>query len=157
MPIPAKITKFLESSKVKYEVLKHRTVYTAFDKSQTLRVKPSLIGKTLVLRLDNKPVIVLIPADKNLDKNLLKKTLKAKKIDFIKEAWMKKTFKGIKLGAIPPFGNLWKINTVVDKNLLFGPKVILNSGHYNFSIKINSSAFKKLVPDLLVFKISKKK
>ena len=35
--IPGKIIKFLEKGKVKYEILKHRTVYTAFDKAKTLK------------------------------------------------------------------------------------------------------------------------
>jgi len=173
MAIPKKITKFLDNSKVKYEIIKHRTVYTAFDKSQTLKVKPRIIGKTLVVKLDKKLAFVLIPADKNLDKKGLKKIAKAKKVDastssastlsscrrvdFLKENQMKKIFKGIKIGATPPFGTLWKINTIVDKKLLLNPKIIINSGDYNFSIKVASGSFKKLIPDLILANISKKK
>lgn len=157
MPVPKKITKFLDASKVKYETIKHRTVYTAFDKSQTLKVKPKIIGKTLVLKLDKTPAIVLIPADKNLNKEKLKKLVKAKKVDFLKERLVKKMFKGVKIGATPPFGSLWKIRTIADRGLLLNPKIILNSGDYNFSLKINSGSFKKLVPDLIIGSISKKK
>lgn len=39
--IPAKIKKFLEKNKIKHEVLKHRTVYTAYDMAQTLKKKLS--------------------------------------------------------------------------------------------------------------------
>jgi len=85
MPVPSKIIKYLDLSRVKYERIEHKTVYTAYDKVATLKVKPNVIGKTLVLKIDNELAMVLIPGNKNLDKN---------------------KFKVVKVGAVPPFGNL---------------------------------------------------
>jgi len=155
MAIPQKIIKFLDKNKVNYEIIKHRTVYTAFDKAATLRVAPKIIGKTLVVKLDKNPALVLIPANKNLDKQKLKKIAKAKSIDFIKEAWMKKNLKGIKIGAVPPFGNLWKLPTFADKGLFRNQKIIINTGEYAFSIKIKAGDMKKLIPDLVMGNFSK--
>ena len=150
MAIPKKVINFLEKSKSKYELIKHRTVYTAFDKAATLRVKPKIIGKMLIVRLDKNPALILIPADKNLDKQKLKKLAKIKNIDFIKEAWMKKNLKGIKIGAVPPFGNLWGLRTFLDRGLTQNPEIIINSGDYNFSIKISPAVLKKITPDLII-------
>jgi len=155
MAIPQKIIKFLDKNKVKYETIKHRTVYTAFDKAATLRVTPKIIGKTLVVKLDKNPALVLIPANKNLDKRKLKKIAKTKSIDFIKEAWMKKNLKGIKIGAVPPFGNLWKLQTFLDRGLAQNQKIIINGGEYTFSIKIKAGDMKKLIPDLAMGNFSK--
>ncbi len=129
--IPQKITTFLEKNKIKYEPVKHRTVYTAYDKAATLKVKPSVIGKTLVLKADKDLVIALLPGNKNLDKNKFKKLAKAKKVDFISETVMKNKFKGIKLGAIPPFGELWKLPTFIERGLTETTKIFVNSGDYN--------------------------
>lgn len=158
MAIPKKIINFLDKNSAKYETIKHRTVYTAFDKSATLKVRPKIIGKTLAMKLDKNTVLVLIPANKNLDKQGLKKLAKAKSVDFVKEAWMKNNLKGIKMGAVPPFGNLWKMSTFMDKGLTQNPKIIINSGDYNFSLKISPAVLKKLIPDLIVnnFSISKR-
>jgi Ala-tRNA(Pro) deacylase len=155
MPIPKKVINFLGKTKVKYEPIKHRIVYTAFDKAATLKVKPKIVGKTLVVKLDRNPALVLIPANKNLDKEKLRKIAKAKTIDFIKEVWMKKNIKGIKVGAIPPFGNFFKLKTFIDNSLLKEPKIIINGGDYNWSIKISPSNFKKLIPDLVIGNFSK--
>ena len=91
MTIPSKIIKypsvakggdermfidFLEKAKVKYELIKHRQVFTAQDKAATLKVKPNIIGKTLVLKIGKRISVVLIPANKNLDKISLKKSPK---------------------------------------------------------------------------------
>lgn len=165
MSLPAKISKFLDIAKVKYEILEHKIVYTAFDKAATLRVNPKIIGKTLIVKMDREAAIALLAGNKNLDKLSLKKAINAnrkkqgmkatKEIDFAKEAWMKKNFKGIKLGAIPPFGAVWKLQTFADKTLLKEPKIIINSGDYDSSIKITPANYKKIVPDLIVGSFSK--
>jgi Ala-tRNA(Pro) deacylase len=167
MAISKKVIKFLDKGKVKYEEVRHRTVYTAFDKAKTLGVPEKTIGKTLVIKMDRDFGIVLIPANKNLDKAKFKKVVNkqrkkleqkaVKKIGFATESWIKKNLKGVKVGAIPPFGNLWKLPTFLDKSLLNNKKIIVNGGDYNWSFKISPTVFKKLVPDLILGNFSKKK
>ena len=159
MSVPRKVINFLEKSKVKYELIEHKTVYTAFDKARTLKLKQNMVGKTLVLKTDRDLAVVLIPANKNLDKNKFKKLVNdwrkktgqkpVKVIDFASERLIKNKFKGIKLGAVPPFGNLFKLPTFINKSLLGLPNIIINSGDYNLSIKIKGDFLKKLVPDLI--------
>ncbi len=118
MKIPQKIIKFLDSKKIKYEIINHKTVYTAYDKAATLKVKPNIIGKTLVLKADKNLIMVLVPGNKNLDLGKIKTPTpkgvgaptksvgEAKKISFVSERVLKNKFKGVKLGVIPPFGEL---------------------------------------------------
>jgi len=157
MPIPQKIQKFLDSSKIKYEPIEHKTVFTAFDKAKTLKVPEKIIGKTLTVKLDKTYGLVLIPANKMLDKGKLKKVSKAKSVDFVKEAWMKKNIKGVKLGAIPPFGNLWKIPTFIDRSLMNQQKIVVNAGDWNWSIKISPTIFRKIFSDLTIESFTKAK
>ncbi len=147
MPIPQKVIKFIGNQK--YEEVKHKTVFTAYDKAATLKVPQKMVGKTLVVRLDSGLGLALIPANRNLDKNKLKKAAGAKKADFASETIIRNRLKGVKLGSIPPFGAIWKIPTFVDNSLLKSPKVIVNSGDYAFSLKISGAGLKKLVPDLV--------
>ena len=180
MPIPQKIEKFLKGAGVKYKIIEHRIVYTAIDKSATLKVSPKIIGKTLILKAGPSDFIfALIPADKNLDKQKIKKAINVwhkkaptspaasgirrakdkaiKNIDFAPEKWMKLNLKGLDLGAVPPFGVIWKIPTFIDGILLKNPKIIINSGKYNCSIKISPASLKKIIPDLVAASFSKKK
>jgi len=163
MAIPKKITNFLEKSEVKYEIIEHRKVFTAYDKAATLKVSEKISVKTLAVKVtppSKEFVLVSIPADKNLDKDKLKKKINAlrkkegqkavKKIDFVSEKWVKNNLKGIKLGAIPPFGNIWKFNSFIEKSLFKNPKIIFNSGDNSFSIKISPKDFEKTIPGLVV-------
>lgn len=157
MSVPKKIINLLEKAKVNYKILEHKTVFTAFDKSQTLKVPPRIVGKTLLLKGDKELFLCLIPADKNLDLKKVKKVIKKKKVELATERTIKNKLKGAKPGAIPPFGNLWKIKTLVEKSLKKENKIILNSGTWNFSIEISPKDLSKLVEDLVWASISKKK
>ena len=157
MPFGKKLEKFLKENKVKHELIKHKIVYTAYDKTKTLRVPDKIVGKTLVLKIDRDLAIGLIPANKNLDKNKFKKIAKTKKIDFVSERIMKNKLRGVKVGATPPFGVLWGLPTFVERTLFSQPKIIINSGEWNISIKINPVTLRKLIPDLIIGNFSEKK
>ena len=156
-PIPKKVDDFLRQSDAKFELVRHKKVYTAYDKAATLKIKPSAVGKVLVMKVENEPVIVIVGADKNLDIEKIKKTLKAKKIDFVSEIAIKEKFKGIDAGAIPPFGVVWKVKVLADKGLLAQPKIILSAGKYEWSVRLTPAAFKKISPDLVTGFFSKAK
>ncbi len=155
MAIPKKILNYLEENKVKYEAIEHRIVYTAWDLAKTLHLKkPGEAAKTLVLKTDKDYVLALLPANKNLDKTKFKslvnkwrkkQELKSiKKIDFVKESWLKKNIKAGKLGAVPPFGKLLGYPVFADNAILRPAKIIISGGDYGFSLKISSKALAKL-------------
>jgi Ala-tRNA(Pro) deacylase len=156
MAVPKKIINFLDQNKIKYRILEHKKVFTAYDKSQTLKVPEKIVGKTLVVKFNNSLAIVLIGADKNLDFKKLKKIL-GKEVKLASERLIKNKIKGVKLGAIPPFGNLWGMKTFVDRSLKREKKIILNSGDWQFSIEVSPKDFEKLVGDLVWGSFAKKK
>ena len=161
------LLKFLEDKKIKYEIIKHKTVYTAIDAAGTQHVKPDEIVKTLVMKLDNKYALALTSANKNLDKNKFKKVINTwtkkngaktvKKIEFAKELWMKKNLKG-KVGVTPPFGELIGMSTFVDASLLKQKNLFINSGDYEYSLKLTRAVFEKTIgKEMFKGNFSKKK
>ncbi|OHA63420.1 MAG: hypothetical protein A2667_03110 [Candidatus Wildermuthbacteria bacterium RIFCSPHIGHO2_01_FULL_47_27] len=164
--VPAKVKIFLDSIKIKSEVLEHKTVYTAHDKAATLRLPEKVVGKTLVVKLDNKLALVLIPANRNLDKKKLikaantakvTKDTKVKKVEFATERLIKSKLKGVRVGAVLPFGILWKIPTFVDRALLNNKTIVLSAGTHEDSVKMTPAQYKKALPELIAADIGKKR
>lgn len=155
--VPKKVDDFLKKSAVKFELVNHKMVFTAFDKAATLRIKPALVGKVLVLKADKDLVMALIPGDRNLDFDKLQKAAKVKKISFVKEEIIKEKFKGVDPGAIPPLRELWGMPVLADRTLMGQTKIILSGGSYGWSIKMTPAAFKKITPDLTIGNFSKSK
>lgn len=153
MAISKKIIKYLDDNKYKYEIVEHKTTYTAWDTAQTEKIKPQEVAKALVMKADSDYVLALLPANRNLDKQKLLKTINAarkkmkfkscKKIDFAKEAWMKKNLPG-KVGATPPFAKILKVDIFVDSLLAKNKRIYLGSGEYTNSIRVNTGQYFKI-------------
>lgn len=137
MAIPKQVTNFLDKYGINHEILEHKTVYTAYDAAQTLGEKISDITKTLALKVDKKYVLVVLPADRRLDIEKIKKSLNAKKIEIIKEIDIAKVFK-IKSGKLLPFGTFHKVPVYVDKVLLKSKAIIISSGSHTESLKLKT-------------------
>ena len=155
MALAKKLTNYLEKNKIKFKAIEHRTVYTAWDLAKTMHIsKMSTITKTLIVKADREYLIVLLPANRNLDKNKFKKLVNQqrkkegskaiKKISFVKENWLKKTIKVGKIGAIPPFAGLLKLPLFIDRGILKNKKIFVNSGDYRIALEISSKALVKL-------------
>jgi len=153
MAISKKIIQYLDDNKYKYEIVEHKTTYTAWDTAQTEKIKPQEVAKALVMKADGDYTLAMLPANRNLDKQKLLKTINigrkkarakaCKKIDFAKEAWMKKNLPG-KVGATPPFAKIIKIDIFIDSLLAKNKKIYLGSGEYTNSIRVNTSQYLKI-------------
>ena len=155
--VPKKVEDFLKKNAAKFELINHKTVFTAFDKAQTLKIKPAIIAKVLVLKAGNEIAMALIPGDKNLDFDKLQKAAKLKKLDFVKEAVIKNKFKSVDPGAIPPLCELWGMRVFADRTLMGQTKIILAAGSYEWSIKMTPAAFRKITPGLVIGNFAKAK
>lgn len=150
MSVPKKILKHLEVNKVKFDVVKHKKVYTAYDLAQTLGEKLEKIGKSLLVKVDLPQVkkkgenyfVIVVPASYHVDLKKVEKALKAKKAELVPEKIFKKL--GIKPGAVIPFGKLQKAEVLLDKALLKTKDVILSAGSFTDSLRMKVKDLHKL-------------
>jgi len=133
MAIPAKVKKYLDDKGIDYEELAHKTVYTAYDAAQTLKKQLKEIAKTILVEADKTHTLVILPADKKIDMDKLKKALGAKKISIPSEKVMIKVLK-IKPGTLSSFGRLHNLEVVVDKAMLNAKKAVVSTGSFTDSI-----------------------
>lgn len=143
MSIPKKIINHLEKNKIKFKIVPHKKVYTAYDLAATLREDIKKIAKTLLIRADKKYYLVVVPSHYQLDFKKLKKALKARKVELAKEKIMGKIFK-VKPGVITPFASLHKIELIVDNSLKKLSDVLVGAGSYTDSLRIKTKDLFKL-------------
>jgi len=157
MAISKKVLDYLKKKKYKFEIIEHKTTYTAFDTARTTqkqekKMKPEEIVKTLVVKADGDYFLALVPAPKRLDKKKLLKTVNAdrkkkklasaKSLNLAKEAWMKKNIPG-KVGATPAFRELLGLDIYIDNILAKQKNLYVGSGEYEFSIKVPAKQYMK--------------
>lgn len=140
MSVPKKIKNYLDKQNIDYEEIAHKTVYTAYDAAQTLKKELKEIAKNLIVKADNTYALVVVPADKRLDLNKIKKALKAKKVSIPNEQVIVKILK-IKPGAVSSFGKLHKLEMLVDKAMISTKKAIFSTGSVTDSVLIKVKDF----------------
>lgn len=157
MAISKKLLAHLKKNKVKFEVIAHKTVYTAFDLAKTLKEKLNRIGKTLVIKTDKGYALVVLPANKMVDFAKLKKLLGAKKIEIAKEKVMKDVFK-IKPGTITPFATIHKkVPLYIDRALLRVKEILVSAGSYTDSLRLKVKDLMRVESNHVKGNFSKKK
>ena len=140
MPIPKKIKSYLDKQDIDYEEIAHKTVYTAYDAAQTLKKELKEIAKNLIIKADNTYALVVVPADKRLDLNKIKKALGVKKVSIPNEKVIVKILK-IKPGAVSSFGKLHKLEMLVDKAMAGTKKAIFSTGSVTDSVMMKVKDF----------------
>lgn len=152
MPISKPLEKLLKQNKIKYELLAHRKVFTAFDSAETQDIKLSEVAKAVLLKGKKSFYLAVLPSGNNCDFKALAKLI-GDKISIAKEADIAKQLK-TKIGLIPPFGSLFsakggsasggKIPLFVDKKLLKNKKINLPAGSYTESVLLSVKDYVKL-------------
>lgn len=151
MSLPKKLVSYLEKNKVRYEILKHRVAFTAYDLAATLHVPQIGVAKALLLKTERGLVLALLSAAHSLDTARLLKLLKSKKARILKEAEMVKI---LKLGKKPlhAFSKLYKVPIVMERSLLKNKQLILPSGTFTESLRMPLKSFLTLEqPQILSF------
>ncbi len=143
MTIPKKILTYLEQAKVKYDVVPHKTVFTAYDLGQTLKTKLEEIAKTLLVRADATYHLVVLRASDRLDLKKLQKLLAAKNVKIAREQDMARELK-VKPGALTPFAGVHKLGLVVDQALTRAKQALFGSGSFEHSIRMKVADWLKL-------------
>ena len=149
MPVK-KLKEFLDSNNIKYVAIKHSTAYTAQEIAATAHIPGKELAKTVMVKIDGKMAMAVLPASCKIDFKLMKKAAGAKKVELAGEEEFKDMFPDCTVGAMPPFGNLYGMEVFVAKNLAEDDEIAFNAGSHNELIKLAYKDFEKLVNPRMV-------
>jgi len=138
------LEKLLKDTKTRYKTIEHKVVFTAHDAAQTTKKKLNEIAKVVLIKADKDLVLIVLPAGKYVDLVGVKKALKAKKVSMAKEKDIQRYLK-TKVGLLHPFGNLYKIKTLLDNSITKSKNIIASAGSYTESVELAIKDFEKLI------------
>jgi Ala-tRNA(Pro) deacylase len=147
MAISKPLEKLLSKNKIKYKILEHRKVFTAFDSAETQDKKLSEVAKAVLISGKKGLYLAVLPASTNCDFKALSK-LTGEKVSIAKESDIKTGLK-TKIGLIPPFGSLFSLPLFLDKKLVKNKKINLPAGSYTESIEIGTKDYINLEKPVL--------
>ena len=151
--MPAKTLKaFLDRQGVKYLSIRHSTAYTASEIAASAHVSGRDFAKTVIVLIEDQMAMVALPANRQLVLTELRDMLDTSHVRLASEAEFRDVFPDCEIGAMPPFGNLYKMKTYVTSNLADEREIVFNAGTHTEVIKMAYEDFERLVnPAVLDF------
>ncbi|MBW3542656.1 MAG: YbaK/EbsC family protein [Planctomycetes bacterium] len=139
-----RIEEFLREQKVPFDVLHHRTTYTAQDTAHSLHVPGDNLAKTVVLNVDGEHVLAVLPATHAIDFDSLRQALSARSVELAPEDELSTLFDDCELGAVPPFGSQYGLPTLVDKPLCEDEHIVFDGNTHGEAIYMRYHDFEKI-------------
>lgn len=149
MPVK-KLKDFLDKNKTKYVSIKHSPTYTAQEIAASAHIPGKELAKTVMVKLDGKMAMAVLPASFRVDLNRLKDAAGAGVVEIANEQDFKNLFPECELGAMPPFGNLYDMDVYVAQGLAEDEEIAFNAGSHTELIKLAYKDFEKLVAPKVV-------
>jgi len=144
--MPAKrLIEFLDREKVKYVRISHSLAYTAQEIAATAHVPGKELAKTVVVKLDGKMAMGVVPASRRIDLERLRDVSGAREATLAAETEFKGLFPGCEVGAMPPFGNLYDMAVYVDGALAADDEIAFNAGSHTELVRMKYADFENLV------------
>jgi Ala-tRNA(Pro) deacylase len=140
-----KLKEFLDSQQVKYVTIQHSPAYTAQEIAASAHVRGKELAKTVMVTLDGRMAMVVLPASRKIGFDLLREASGAENAQLAGERAFSDMFPGCEVGAMPPFGNLYGVEVYVSKLLADDKEIVFNAGSHTELIRLAYDDFVRLV------------
>lgn len=146
----SRLTDYLDEHGKKYVIVKHSEAFTAQEVAASAHIPGKDMVKTVIVKADGDIKMVVLPSTHDVDFNSIREALDAEEVELASEEEFEDLFPDSELGAMPPFGNLYELDTLVAESLTGDDIIAFNAGTHKEVIKMAYSDYEELVqPDIL--------
>ena len=144
------LREFLDRHNIQYLVVSHSLAYTAQGVAALAHVPGKELAKTVMVMVDGRLAMAVVPASCRVDLHRLKRYLRAESVELASEAEFSDGFADCETGAMPPFGNLYGMDVFVDQNLTEDKEITFNAGSHRVLVRMRFDDFDKLVKPVIL-------
>jgi Ala-tRNA(Pro) deacylase len=150
MSIAQRVKDYLDERGVPFTYGTHRLAYTAQEVAAAQHVPGREVAKVVVLRADDRFIMVVLPAVKKLDLEALRGEIPFHRIRMAREDEFASLFPDSYVGAMAPFGNLYGLPVYVDRSLSTDEEIVFNAGSHLETLRMKYSDFVRLVNPVVI-------
>ncbi len=103
--------------------------------AEALGESPARVLKTLMAKVDGKPVCAIVPSDREVAMKKLAAACQGKQAEMMKPAEAER-ISGYKVGGISPFGQMRKVPVLIEETALAEPHVFINGGQRGLQVRL---------------------
>lgn len=144
MPVN-RLKEYLDGQRVKYVTINHSPAFTAQEIAASAHVRGKELAKTVMVKLDDKMAMVVLPALLKVNFERLQEASGAGQAELAGEKEFKDMFPDCEIGAMPPFGNLYGMEVYASHRLAEDAEIAFNAGSHTELIRMAYKDFERLV------------
>jgi Ala-tRNA(Pro) deacylase len=145
MTIAPILQKHLDQN-VSYEVITHEPTMSSTRTAQACHVPGDRLAKAVVLRHDGGYVLAVLPASHHIRLSDLKSQI-GHDVALADEKEIRQLFPDCALGAVPPVGECYELDVIVDDSIQDQPDVYLEAGDHATLVHMDHAQFARLMAE----------
>ena len=136
---------YLRDSGIPYSHSVHPRAETALETANAERMPAHEFSKCVVYLCETGFGMAVIPADQFLDLDKVARLLGAKFLRLADEAEMAQLFSYCELGAMPPFGNVYNLPVIVDREIAARKFIAFTIGTHRDVVRMAFADYEEIV------------
>jgi Ala-tRNA(Pro) deacylase len=148
MGIALTLREYLDRSGIQYDVLEHPYTYSASETAQVTHIPGDQLAKSVVLEDEDGYLMAVIPATHRVEIGKLHKRLN-RQLGLATEHELELLFDDCETGAVPPIGQAYGLDVVVDDAITENPDIYFEAGDHTDLIHVSGEDFRALMGNAL--------
>jgi len=144
MAIAATVSNYLVAQGVEYDVLTHPHSATSGESAQAAHVPGSRLAKSVILEDEQGYLMVVLPSSRQVNLQELHRQLN-RNLVLATENELGGLFSDCEIGALPPIGTAYGVETVVDDAIAEQPDIFFEAGDHEQLIHVSAETFQSLL------------
>jgi Ala-tRNA(Pro) deacylase len=146
MAIAETVSNYLMSQDLDYDVLVHPHTATSGESAQAAHVPGSRLAKSVILEDEQGFLMVVLPSTRQVNLQELHRQLN-RNLVLATENELGGLFTDCEIGALPPIGTAYGVETVVDDAIAEQPDIFFEAGDHEQLIHVSAETFQALLGD----------
>lgn len=143
MSMAPTLKEYLDEKHIHYDLIQHAYTEGSMATAEAAHIPGDQLVKSVLLKDDLDYLMAVVPSTYKIQLSELENQLD-RHLDFVSEAELADIFVDCELGAIPPIGEAYYIDSIIDKKLMEQKDVYLEAGDHTNLVHLNTEDFQKL-------------
>ena len=144
MTIAASVQHYLGYEGVRYDVITHERTLDTNRSAQAAHIPGDQLAKCVVLKDSAGYVMAVLPATHKVDLGAVRRQLD-RELGLATDRDLADLFQDCELGALPPLGRAYGIETILDESLTGSPDIYFEAGDHVALVHITGKDFLRLM------------
>lgn len=141
MGMAMKLADYLRAHPVQFDLLTHSHTGNSLQAAEAMHVPPGCLAKAVVLEDEGAHMLMaVLPASRKLKLADLRSHT-GRMLRLATEAELRERFDDCELGAVPPIGKAYGMETILDDSLMAQPELYFEAGDHETLVRVKTSDF----------------